>query len=74
MKSMLSVDQARKVDPSLESVPDDELERVLGALYGLAGVMFDDWVENGGYLGIGGGSKSPAWGLHRVEDEGKITP
>jgi hypothetical protein len=62
---MFSIDQVRKIDPGLENAPDDELEGVLGVLYEFAGLMFDDWVENGG-------SKCPAGLLQGTETKGKI--
>lgn len=40
---MLSLAQARKIDPSLEDVSDEELLGILEALYAFGRVALDTW-------------------------------
>ena len=40
---MLTLEQCRQIDPKLNKLSDEELLRVLAALYELAGIIFDDW-------------------------------
>ena len=40
---MLSLSQARKIDPSLKDLSDTELEEVLKMLYALGQLAFDVW-------------------------------
>ena len=42
---MLSLEQCRKIDPTLNDLPDDELEAALMALYGLGQAALEDLKE-----------------------------
>ena len=63
---MLSLSQCRKIDPSLNNLTDEELSETIGSLYELGGLIFDDWVENGG------GSKYPVRVLQMLKESNKI--
>ncbi len=45
---MLTLDQIRKLDPSLADVPDEELLMIRDGLYGVANIALDAWQEKGG--------------------------
>lgn len=43
---MITPEQARKIDPTLQGLSDEELESALKALYGFGGLAFDLWQES----------------------------
>lgn len=40
---MLSLEQCRRIDPDLASVPDEEIQAALGQLYEMAELAFEVW-------------------------------
>ena len=42
---VLTLDEARKIDPSLDDMPDEELRAVMETLYGLGRLAYDLVVE-----------------------------
>lgn len=56
---MLSLDQLRKIDPSLADLPDEELLMIAERLYGIANIALDVWQEKGG-------SKIPSGHLPKI--------
>ena len=52
---MLSVNQLRKIDPSLKEMTDREIEILREDFYTMAQIAFDFWLEQKG------GSKNPVW-------------
>ncbi len=50
---MLSLEKLRKLDPSLNDMPDEQLEVIRASYYEIAEVAFDAWYEEHG-------SKNPA--------------
>jgi hypothetical protein len=42
---MLSLEQLRKIDPRLKSVPDEELEHVRAKLYEIGQFAFEEWIK-----------------------------
>ena len=63
---MLSIEKLLKVDPELEKLPLEEIEKARLKLYELGQLIFDDWLENGG------GSKYPTRVLHKLKESNKI--
>jgi hypothetical protein len=45
---MLTPKQCKKLDPSLQGVPDERLEAILKALYLYAEFFWDQWMKDGG--------------------------
>lgn len=43
---MLSLEQCRKIDPTLRDIPDAELSAALEALYGVGNLAFDLWAAS----------------------------
>mgnify|MGYP001582178871 CR=1 FL=1 len=40
----MTIEECRKVDPSLNNLPDEELGRIIDNLYGLAELALDVWL------------------------------
>lgn len=59
---MLTLDQIRKLDPSLADVPDEELLVIRDCLYSTARIAFDTWQEQEG-------SKIPFGHLPKIENQ-----
>ncbi len=49
---MITIDQARKIEPELKNFTDEEILAVLGDMYGLSQLAFEKWI-------IKRGSKNP---------------
>ena len=64
---MLTPDQCRKLDPSLNGLPDDELESVLATLYGIGHLAFDSWKNLRPNV-----SKYPPWVAPDLADSDRI--
>lgn len=63
---MLSLEQLLKIDPDLENIPREELEKTRLKLYELGQLIFDDWLENEG------GSKYPTRVLQELKKNSKV--
>lgn len=42
---MLSLEQCRKIVPSLRELPDEEVKAILDDMYDLGQLAFEDWVK-----------------------------
>lgn len=42
---MLTVDQARKIEPALEKLSDEQILGILSDMYGLSQLAFEKWVK-----------------------------
>lgn len=56
--TMLSVEQCRKIDPSIKDLSDEQLRGVIEALYQLGELAFDSWLAKSGV------SKNPERVVH----------
>lgn len=45
---MLSLKQCKKIDPALKDLSDEELQKILAALYELGSITFDIWARRRG--------------------------
>jgi len=54
---MLSIEQARKIEPELQSLTDEEVLDILNDMYGLGQLAFEKWAKEKA------GSKNPQWVL-----------
>ncbi len=59
---MLTLEQCRKLDPTLDDIPDDELLIIRDKLYELSTLAFEDWWEEKK------GSKIPLGSLPRFNE------
>ncbi len=41
---MLSIEQARKIDPELNNLPDEEVFDILKDLYGFGQLAYEKWI------------------------------
>lgn len=62
-KAMLSLDECRKLCPSLEALPDAEVAKVRDTIYAMGQLALEDWERKNG------GSKNLNWFLPLRENE-----
>lgn len=63
---MLTLQECRQIDPRLNELSDEELSKVLNALYQLGQIIFDDWLTEKH------GSNYPVGVLRNPGDKNKI--
>ena len=59
--SQLTLEQIRKIDPSLSSIPDEELIVLVKEMYMFSDLLFDLWLDEQNV------SKNPVGLLHDTE-------
>lgn len=42
---MLTVDQARKIEPTLEKLSDEQILDILSDMYGLSQLAYEKWIK-----------------------------
>lgn len=55
---MLSIEQARKIEPELNNLEDEEALEVIKDMHGLIELAFDKWIKEHD-------SKNPTWVLRK---------
>lgn len=63
---MLSLEQLRKIEPTLKILSDEEILKLRDKLYVLGQLIFDDWLENKA------GSKYPTGVLQKFKESNTL--